>query len=128
MQKLFGLLALALLTAASGCCCNKQQRVTMEKNAVLIDVRTVQEFNAGALTGAVNIPHEEIGEKIQNVVPDKSTPVYLYCRSGRRSGIAENTLKHLGYSATCDLGGINDAEAKLALPVHPRGNSSTRER
>ena len=70
-----------------------------------IDVRTLQEYEAGHLEGAINIPHQEIGSRIAEVAPDRNQPVKLYCRSGRRSGIAEKTLSELGYTNLSNEGG-----------------------
>lgn len=69
-----------------------------------IDVRTGAEFAAGHLEGAVNIPHDRIGTVIGGVVPDKDREIRLYCRSGRRSGIALKTLKELGYTNVINEG------------------------
>ena len=59
---------------------------------LVIDVRTVQEWDKGHLEGAVLIPYDQIGERIGAVVKDKSQTIYLYCRSGRRSHIAKEAL------------------------------------
>lgn len=72
--------------------------------AVLIDVRTAGEFAAGSLPGAVNISHLQIAEQIAAVVPDKHAPVVLYCRSGNRSGIAQDVLQQLGYTRVINAG------------------------
>ena len=50
-----------------------------------IDVRTADEFNAGHVDGAVNIPYGEISERITEVTENKDELIYVYCRSGRRS-------------------------------------------
>lgn len=80
---------------------------------VVIDVRSADEFAEGHVDGAVLIPHDEIRDRIGAVVPDKSTPVALYCRSGRRSGLALKTLQELGYTAVENLGGLAEARKKL---------------
>ncbi|AJR10026.1 rhodanese-like domain-containing protein [Photobacterium gaetbulicola] len=64
---------------------------------LIIDVRTHEEFIDGHLPGAINIPYEQI-ESLTTFAPDKSQSLFIYCRSGRRSGIAEATLSKLGYS------------------------------
>lgn len=81
---------------------------------VLIDVRTGEEFAAGHLPGARLIPHFRIGEEISAVAPDKSTPILLYCRSGRRSEIARQTLIGLGYTQVIDAGGYEQLKSDLA--------------
>lgn len=106
------------LFLASAVCCGKEIiPLPMPENARLIDVRSVKEFRAGALPGALNIPHDVIDKKIAAAVPDKKTPLYLYCRSGRRVGVAMKTLKVRGYTKMYNLGGLKEASKKLKLPV-----------
>ena len=93
--------------------CSAPERLEMKENAVLIDVRSMEEYQSRFIPGAVNIPHTEIGEKIVAVAPEKDTPLYLYCRSGRRVGIAMEILKKLGYSDMVNLGGYEEAKEKL---------------
>lgn len=81
--------------------------------SVVIDVRTAEEFAAGALPGAEQIAFEQIASRISAIAPDKATPIVLYCRSGRRSGVAEESLRALGYSNLINAGGYDDL--KLAL-------------
>ncbi len=68
----------------------------------VVDVRTPAEFDAGHVPGAVNIPFDEIAKRTAVVGPP-STPVLLYCKSGRRSGIAGETLKKMGFTKLYDL-------------------------
>jgi phage shock protein E len=72
----------------------------------LIDVRTPQEFAEGHLVGAINIEYQEIVAKIGGVTSNKSARIELYCRSGRRSGIAQDLLKEAGYQNAVNLGGF----------------------
>lgn len=82
------------------------------KPAVIIDVRTVEEFTAGHIDGAINIPYEQIGQGIQSVKGlKKDSPILVYCHSGRRSGIARATLEQQGFKRILDGGGM-DALAK----------------
>ena len=84
---------------------------------LVIDVRTESEWKEGHLEGAILIPYEKIGERIAAVAPDKKTGINLYCRTGRRSGIALDTLKKLGYEDVTNLGSVGDASGKLNIPV-----------
>jgi len=84
---------------------------------LLIDVRTEAEWKEGHLEGAILIPYEKIGEEITKVAPKKQTEIHLYCRSGRRSGIALDALKKLGYENVSNDGSVNDASEKLKIPV-----------
>ena len=79
-----------------------------------IDVRTLEEYNAGHLEGAVHIPYDEIEQKIQAVSADKTADIQLYCRSGRRSGIALETLRGLGYSKVTNAGAYEQLKQKQA--------------
>lgn len=91
----------------------EQSAVQPEKaKGVWIDVRSAEEFNAGHLQDAVNIPHDKIIARIQAVSPDKNAPVNLYCRSGRRAEAALNELKNAGYTNVTNHGGYEDLVKK----------------
>ena len=83
-----------------------------EQAALLLDVRSPAEFEAGHLEGAVNIPHDQLGGRLDEVLRltggDRSRPIVAYCRSGRRSGLAKATLGEAGFSRVSNLGGIGD--------------------
>lgn len=68
----------------------------------VVDVRTPAEFAAGHVPGAVNIPHDEIGARSAELGPP-STPVLLYCRSGRRTAIAARVLADQGFTSVYDM-------------------------
>ena len=89
----------------------------MENNAVLLDVRTPEEHKTGYLEGAVLLPLAELESKISSKVSGKNTPIYIYCRSGRRSGTAVEKLKAMGYTDLHNLGGVKDAREKLNIPI-----------
>lgn len=82
--------------------------------ALWIDVRSVDEYNAGHVSQAVNIPHTEIIGRIGEVTEDEDALVYVYCRSGRRSGLAKDWLEQAGYTNVVNLGGYSDAQAKAS--------------
>lgn len=84
---------------------------------LLIDVRTESEWNEGHLEGAILIPYDKIEEGIAKVAPGRKRPINLYCRTGRRSGIALNTLKKLGYENVTNEGSLKSASEKLKIPV-----------
>jgi phage shock protein E len=83
------------------------------KRPVIIDVRTEAEWTAGHLEGAVLIPYERIGDEIAKVVADKDEKIYLYCRTGRRTGIAAETLKKAGYEKLINLQTVENASKVL---------------
>lgn len=74
-------------------------------NDIWIDVRTTDEFNAGHIKGAAHIPYEEIAARIGEITSDKEAKIHLYCRSGNRSGIAQQTLQAMGFTNTVNEGG-----------------------
>ena len=84
---------------------------------LVIDVRTVQEWDKGHLEGAVLIPYDQIGERIDSVVKDKSQKIYLYCRTGHRAGIAKEALEKLGYKDIINLGSLDDAAKTLKRKI-----------
>lgn len=114
MKVLFYLFCALFLTAAGCTNSNETGKIFMEKNALLIDVRTPEEFQQGSLPRALNLPLDTVETQISSVAPDKKTPLYLYCRSGRRSGIAVEKLAQMGYTTLCNLGGFQEAGEKLA--------------
>lgn len=73
--------------------------------ALLLDVRTLPEFREGHVPGALNLPLQEL-DRIAQVVPEKNTPLFLYCRSGARSGQAAEILEGRGYTCVKNIGGI----------------------
>ena len=76
-----------------------------EDRAVLLDVRTEEEFSEGHIEGSLNLPIGEI-DRAETLIPDKSVPIYAYCRSGNRSARAAAYLKGNGYTKVNDIGGI----------------------
>lgn len=79
-----------------------------EKDYIILDVRTEEEFAAEHIKGAVLIPNYEIGEKAESVLKDKGQLILVYCRSGRRSKNAASELVTLGYTNIKEFGGIID--------------------
>lgn len=83
-----------------------EARRLVEGGARLIDVRTRDEFAAGHIAGAVNIPVQELDRRMGELEP-KDVPVVVYCRSGNRSGRATRVLKSAGYARVHDLGAMS---------------------
>ena len=91
----------------------EQSAVQQEKaKGVWIDVRSAEEFNAGHLQDAVNIPHDKIIEGVKAIGSDKDAPINLYCRSGRRAEAALTELKNAGYTNVTNRGGYEDLVKK----------------
>lgn len=74
--------------------------------AVLLDVRTKDEYRGGHVPGSKNIDVGEI-ERTASLPGDKSTPLFVHCLSGARSGRAVSVLKNMGYTNVKNIGGIN---------------------
>jgi phage shock protein E len=91
----------------------------------LIDVRTLEEWQRDHIDGAILIPHDQIGQEIHGVISDKHAPIGLFCRSGRRSGMALEVLKAMGYDRAENWGSIQDARRKLT-PPQPYIDGSTK--
>ena len=101
MKKIIVLILSIFLITGCGNKMNKQdlQSIIDSNNYVIIDVRTQEEYNEGHLVNAVNIPYEEVGENVF----DKNKTILVYCKSGKRSKIAYDTLVKQGYQVY-DLG------------------------
>ncbi|MCB0318385.1 MAG: rhodanese-like domain-containing protein [Bdellovibrionales bacterium] len=75
---------------------------------LLIDVRNPDEYLEGHLANAINIPHDEIGNRISEISQFKEKKVVVYCRSGRRSGLAKTELLANGFNNVENAGGYSD--------------------
>ncbi|MGE4564273.1 MAG: rhodanese-like domain-containing protein [Victivallaceae bacterium] len=102
--------AALLLLAFAGC---DPKTPTPPAGGVLLDVRSGEEFQTGALPGARNLPLDQLEARAAAELPDREAPVKLYCRSGRRSALAAETLRRLGYTRIYDLGAMENARSIL---------------
>jgi rhodanese-related sulfurtransferase len=73
-----------------------------QRGVTVLDVRTAMEFEGGHVPGAINIPYDQVGARTAELGP-RGKPVLLYCRSGRRSGIAAAELVRQGFTAVYDF-------------------------
>lgn len=134
MSKKIILLALAIITVATvfaGCTqktSNEQTEATQvnigtyyqipqdeakkimdeESDYVIVDAREQSEYDEGHIKGAIVIPYTEIEQKAEEMLPDKEQLILVYCRSGRRSKIAAQSLANMGYTNVKEFGGIID--------------------
>ena len=79
-----------------------------EKDYIILDVRTAEEYSEGHIPNAINVPNESIGTEEIPSLPDKNQLIMVYCRSGRRSKEASQKLVGLGYTNIVEFGGIID--------------------
>ena len=84
------------------------EKMTETEGWILLDVRTIEEFEEERIDGAILIPDNEISSRVEIEIPDKDAVVLIYCRSGRRSAIAAEEMVDLGYTGVYDFGGIID--------------------
>lgn len=116
MKKILIILSLIILTGCSNkteiktgkITCEQKNILVEENNAVIIDVRTKDEYKELHMEDAINIPYNQITEqKLKEENINKETPIIVYCKSGTRSNKAYNTLIEQGYKNVYDLGALS---------------------
>ena len=90
-----------------------------ETGYIILDVRTVSEYESGHIPGAICIPNETIGTSEIPELPDKDQLILVYCRSGNRSKQASTKLAALGYTNIVEFGGINTWPGKVIAGPDP---------
>ena len=87
----------------------------MEENTnyIILDVRTIVEYNEGHIPNAICIPNETINNELIKELPNKEQLILIYCRSGNRSKQAAEKLKNLGYTNLIEFGGIIDWKGEI---------------
>ena len=108
LTALFAFSSLSMADAPNSTIAPAQLIEQMERknpNLVLLDVRTPEEFAAGHIAGAINIPHDQLPNRLAEIAGAKSKELVVYCRSGRRSEIALETLKSQGFKDVKHLEG-----------------------
>ena len=118
MRKIILLFILMFVVGLGGCMNSVDYKSITQEEAkeimdttdgyIIIDVRTIEEFNTGHIPNAINIPNEVISEQAESILLNKEQVILVYCRSGRRSKEAANKLAELGYSNILEFGGILD--------------------
>lgn len=83
----------------------------INSGALLIDVRTPEEYSGGHIERAINIPFDEVQKQLDRIGSDKGRAIVVYCRSGRRSEKAKKTLESLGYTNVTNAGGYDDLKS-----------------
>ena len=84
----------------------------------ILDVRTREEYAAGHVPGAVNIPYDELSSRLAEIDADKAAEVVVYCQSGRRADVAEGLLRRAGYTNLRDLEGHMQAWNRSGHPTN----------
>ena len=125
MKKLLPILLALMFTGCSGTSnsqTNTYRQITMdeavtmmaqETGYIILDVRRPDEFAAGHIPNAINVPNESIDTDDIPELPDKDQLIMVYCRSGRRSKEASEKLVKLGYTNIVEFGGILDWKGEV---------------
>jgi rhodanese-related sulfurtransferase len=92
-------------------------RLDRKDPIALLDVREKEEFRQGYVPGAVSLPRGFLDMRVEEVVPDKKTPIVAYCASGTRSLLAGRTLKELGYTNVVSMRGGYTGWKNQGLPI-----------
>jgi len=92
------------------------QRLDMNEAPLIIDVRRTDEFAAGHVPGAVNIPHSEIAAHLDELRGNRHKEVVVYCESGRRAAIAQGILEKAGFTKVRHLQGDMQSWRNRGLP------------
>ena len=94
-----------------------QRTTKQDSSLVILDVRTPEEFAQGHVPGAKNIPHDQLLNRIAELSAAKDKEIVLYCRSGRRAGMAADTLKANGFEKLLHLEGDMQKWTEANRPI-----------
>jgi phage shock protein E len=83
-----------------------KKRLDNNKNVLLIDVRTAEEFHNIRIPNSISVPLDNLKPGIEKAAPDKDTEIIVYCQSGARASTASKELAKMGYTNISNLGGI----------------------
>ena len=117
MRKIFSLLVILVVAVCAGCGGGTYKQISQNEakkmiaenpNAIILDVRTPEEFEQKHIIGALLLPLEDLKEGKFELLPDKNKEILIYCRTGRRSKEAAQILADKGYANVYEFGGIVD--------------------
>ena len=91
--------------------------IVFSDEPLIVDVRSLEEVKTGIIQDAIHIEWAQIDEEINNIDITKDQPIYLYCRSGNRSGKAAVMLEKIGFTNVINAGGIDQAAKKLEKKI-----------
>jgi phage shock protein E len=106
--------------------CAQAQKISQEEFAkkiegdnkpLILDVRSLNEFLMGHVPGAINIPHNQITKRLNEIIAYKEKEIVVYCRSGFRAGFAEKDLETAGFTRLFHLAGDMNAWKKNNKPI-----------
>ena len=91
--------------------------IVFSDEPLIVDVRSLEEVKTGIIQDAIHLEWTQIDEEINNIDITKDQPIYLYCRSGNRSGKAAVILEKIGFTNVINAGGIDEAAKKLEKKI-----------
>jgi rhodanese-related sulfurtransferase len=97
------------------------QRLEVRTDLFMLDVRTPQEFAAGHIPGAVNVPHTTLSERLEALQSYQDKEIIVYCEAGVRSAKAEKVLRQAGFAKVRHLEGDMAAWRRSSLPLGTQG-------
>ena len=93
------------------------ERLGAEDAPVILDVRSPEEYSEGHIPGAINIPYDQVAANLDSLESFRTAEIVVYCRTGRRAGVAENVLREAGFTQVSDLEGHMTSWSEAELPV-----------
>jgi rhodanese-related sulfurtransferase len=93
------------------------EQMASDNAPIILDVRTPEEYSAGHIPGAINIPHNTLTNRIDELSEYKDEKIVVHCQSGRRAGLAEGVLREAGYNKILHLEGDMAAWRESKLPL-----------
>lgn len=93
-----------------------QTKAAADDDLLILDVRSPQEYAAGHIPNAINIPYDEMGDRL-NELPAGRSPIVVYCERGVRARVAEQVLAEQGFATTFHLEGHMQRWRRLGLPI-----------
>ena len=91
--------------------------IVFSDEPLIVDVRSLEEVKTGIIQDAIHIEWTQIDKEIIDIDVSKDQPIYLYCRSGNRSGKAAVILEKIGFTNVINAGGIDEAAKKLEKKI-----------
>jgi phage shock protein E len=93
------------------------EQIQLERAPLIVDVRSEKEYAEAHIPGAVNIPYDQLGDRLAEIDAAKTDEIVVHCRSGYRAEIAEKVLSEAGYSNVRDLDGHMNAWQSGGYPT-----------
>jgi len=93
------------------------EQIQLERAPLIVDVRSEKEYTEAHIPGAVNIPYDQLGDRLSEIDAAKTDEIVVHCLSGYRAEIAEKLLSEAGYSNVRDLDGHMNAWQSGGYPI-----------